>query len=48
MWLRVLDDLGRIAPEVAHPLHDTAEEVHRLVIAALSTSKQNENVMSSA
>jgi hypothetical protein len=42
LWLRVLDDLGRIAPEVASPLHDAAEEVHRLVITALRTSATSE------
>ena len=38
LWLRVLDDLGRITPEAASPLHDTAEDVHRLVVTALRTS----------
>ena len=38
LWLKVLDDLGRIAPEVATPIHAAAEEVHRLVLSALKTS----------
>ncbi|MCO6465593.1 MAG: hypothetical protein J5I53_03165 [Bradyrhizobiaceae bacterium] len=40
LWLRLLDDLGRIEPESASPLYDTAEEVHRLVIMALRTSQE--------
>lgn len=43
MWLRILDDLGRISPEAASPLHDTAEEVQRLVVAALRSSAVQEN-----
>jgi hypothetical protein len=43
LWLRVLDDLGRIDPEAASPLHDTAEEVQRLVVAALRTSAASAN-----
>jgi len=38
LWVKVLDDLGRIAPEAASPLHDAAEEVHRLIVAALRTT----------
>ena len=38
LWVRVLDDLGRITPEAASPLHDAAEEVHSLVVSALKTS----------
>jgi len=39
LYLKLLDDLGRIEPEAAVPLRDAAEEIHRLVIAALATSK---------
>ncbi len=43
LWVRVLDDLGRISPEAASPLHDAAEEVQRLVVAALRTSALSPN-----
>jgi len=39
LWLRLLDDLGFIEPEAASPLHDLAEEVQRLAIAAIRTSR---------
>jgi hypothetical protein len=39
LWLRLLDDLGFIDPESASPLHDVAEEVHRLTLAALRTCR---------
>ncbi len=45
LWLRVLDDVGRIMPESVAPLHDTAEEVHRLLLAAIRTSKNNVNTL---
>jgi hypothetical protein len=49
MWVGVLDDLGRIDPEAASPLHEAAEEVHRLVIQSLRTSAVQQNgVRSSA
>lgn len=38
LWLRLLDDLGRIEPESAYPMSTVAEEVHRLLLAALHTS----------
>lgn len=37
LWLKLLDDLGFIEPEAALPLSESAEEVHRLVLAALKT-----------
>ncbi|MBI2794595.1 MAG: hypothetical protein HYX66_08125 [Ignavibacteria bacterium] len=40
LWVRLLDDLGFIDPETAVPLNDIAEEVHRLVIAALKKVSQ--------
>lgn len=43
MWLRLLDDLGRISPEAASPLHETAEEVQRLVVTAIRSSAVKEN-----
>jgi four helix bundle protein len=39
LWLRLLDDLGFIDPEAASPLNEVAEEVHRLVLAALRTCR---------
>lgn len=39
LWIRLLDDVGEIEPEVATPLHDLAEEIHRLVLAALRTTR---------
>jgi hypothetical protein len=30
-----------VDPEVASPLHDIAEEVHRLVLSALRTCREN-------
>jgi hypothetical protein len=39
LWLRLLDDLGCIEPEIASPLHDVAEEVHRLVLSSLRTCR---------
>lgn len=39
LWLRLLDDLGCIDPESASPLHDVAEEVHRLTLSALRTCR---------
>lgn len=41
LWLRLLDDLGFIEPEVASPLHDLAEEVHRLAISAIRTTRES-------
>ncbi len=41
LWLRLLDDLGCIDPESASPLHDVAEEVHRLTLAALRTCRDS-------
>lgn len=43
LWLRLLDDLGRIDPEVGSPLHDAAEEVHCLVVSALRSSRPAES-----
>lgn len=43
LWIRLLDDLGEIEPEVAQPLHAIAEEVHALVLAALRTLKAERN-----
>ncbi len=40
---RLLDDVGRINPEAGEPLEDAAEEVHRLVLAALRTSKNGDS-----
>ena len=40
LWLRLLDDLGRIEPEAAHPLGTLAEEVHRILLSALRKSSQ--------
>ncbi|MCX6140785.1 MAG: hypothetical protein NTX15_08160 [Candidatus Kapabacteria bacterium] len=39
LWIRLLDDLGFIEPEEASPLHDLAEEVHRLALAAIRTTR---------
>jgi hypothetical protein len=41
LWVRVLDDLGSIMPEAGAPLLDVAEEVHRLLLAAMRTAKAN-------
>lgn len=41
LWIRLLDDLGMVDPEVASPLHDVAEEVHRLVLSALRTCRDS-------
>lgn len=43
LWLRLLDDLGRIEPEAAFPMATLAEEVHRLLLAALRTSNHYAN-----
>ncbi len=37
LWVGLLDDLGAVEPEAASPLHDLAEEVHRLVLGAIRT-----------
>ena len=39
LWVRLLDDVGAIEPEQAVPLHELAEEIHRLVLAALRTTR---------
>ncbi len=39
LWIRLLDDLGAVDPEAACPLHDLAEEIHRLCITALRTAR---------
>jgi hypothetical protein len=39
LWIRLLDDVGEIEPEVATPLHELAEEIHRLILAALRTTR---------
>lgn len=41
LWIRLLDDLGFIEPESASPLHDLAEEVHRLALAAIRTTRES-------
>lgn len=41
LWIRLLDDLGFIDPESASPLHDLAEEVQRLAIAAIRTTRES-------
>lgn len=43
LWIKLLDDLGFIEPENASPLHDLSEEVHRLVLAALRTTRTTSN-----
>ena len=43
LWIRLLDDLGEIEPEVAQPMHSIAEEVHALILAALRTLKAEKN-----
>lgn len=37
-WIRLLDDLALIEPETASSLHESAEELHALLFAALRTT----------
>ena len=43
LWVRLLDDLGAVAPEVISPLDALAEEVHHLTLTALRTAKASAN-----
>lgn len=45
LWLKLLDDLGFIDPETALPLNDIAEEVHRLVIAAIKKVSRSDQTL---
>ncbi|GMV53031.1 MAG: hypothetical protein D8M52_03765 [Chlorobi bacterium] len=38
LWMQILDDLGALDPDTVHPLSETAEETHKLVLAAIRTT----------